>query len=102
MGLLGDPTPRNLFPLHNDHDHDRYIGHTIAELLDQRAVLLGALIERTRDEVITTANRAVSDRERHLIEDEARVGWSKKAAGIGDRASYQRLLALGRGEDTDS
>ena len=89
----------------HDESHDALVGRTIRELLDQRAALLGALIDRDVRAIADQYRGGLANldpRERRVIEDEARGAWAKKAAGIGDRTSYQRLLELGRGEDTTS
>lgn len=95
MSLIG---PRKVVALHAEDDHDRFVGRSLMEVLDQRAVLLGRVIELEVEKIVAECGRPVSDRERRLIEDEARFAWSRKAAGVGERASYEHLRDLGRGD----
>lgn len=83
-------------------DPDRFIGRSIGELADQRAYLLGRLIEVETEKLADQYRGGnMTDRERAVCADELRSAWSRLAAGVGDRTEYDRLIDLGRGTTGD-
>ncbi len=97
MSLL-NRTDRRLIALSGDTDHEAFVGRSIRDLLDQRAVLLGRVIQ-LETEKISDQYRAgqISDRERDVLHDELRSAWSRIAAGHGDIVKYTDMLNIGRG-----
>lgn len=89
-----------------DDSPERFVAESAADLKAMCEVLLGALAEK---EVAAVADQYVGGvehmkpAERRFWREEAREQWLRKAAGaLGDHAAYERLRAIGRGEDVES
>ena len=96
---------RHLMAVSGGLDDKPFIGNSAADIKAMAELWLGALIE---SEVEKLADNYVggiehmSPAERRFWRSEAHEQWMRKAAGLlGDGDAYERLRAIGRGEDVE-